>query len=127
VRFKTKLSANLICLIVAALLFETVFWLSINNLSETRKKEGSDASTSIEIVNKIDGISRRAVDIVTTCADPVQTPDPRINDENIEKLRFEFKSLSQLVKDLHVALHAGMTTQNPITSAFVCNTDGEFS
>lgn len=120
-KFKTKLSAKLICLIAGALLFETVFWLSINNLSEIQKKEASDASTSIAIVNKIDGISRRAIDIVTTCADPVQTPDPKVNDENIEKLRTEFKGLAQLVKDdtekLTIVKTAKDTAMQHVTAA----------
>lgn len=97
-QFKTNLSQKLICLIAGALLFETVFWLATNNLSEMKKHEAADASAAIAIVNKIDSISRRAVDIVTTCADPVQTPDPRINEENVEELKSEFESLSQLLK-----------------------------
>jgi len=121
VKFKSKLSPKLICLIAGALLFETVFWLSINNLSEIQKKEASDASTSIAIVNKIDGISRRAIDIVTTCADPVQTPDPKVNDENIEKLRAEFKGLAQLVKDdtekLTIVKTAEDTAMQHVTAA----------
>ena len=94
---KNKPSAKLLGLIASLLIFETIFWLAINNLNATAQKDVAEASKSIALVNKIDSISRRAVDIVSTCADPTQA-DEAVIQNNIAKLDSEFAEAAKLTE-----------------------------
>ena len=97
--FKKKPSAKLLVLIAGVLIFEAIFWLAINNLTAAGRKDGIEAAHSIALVNKIDSISRRAVDIVATGADTTQTPDERVVQNNIAKLDSEFAEAAKLTGD----------------------------
>lgn len=94
-----KLSPKLIGLIVAGLIFESVFWITIFKLGESARADAAQASNSTALVNKIDSISRRALDIVATCADPIQTPDVQVVQNNIDKLNSEIAEAEKLAEN----------------------------
>lgn len=94
---KTKLPPQLIGLIAGALIFEAVFWLTIHNLSAGAQSEAREAARSIAVSTKIESVSRLAKEILTSCADPLQTPDQRICPFNKSKLESDFGELKNLV------------------------------
>jgi len=99
VQFGKKLPPILIGLIAGAIVFESVFWLTIFKLKETARNDAAEASKCTAIVNKVDSISRLALDAVGQCAVPATVQDPADIDKIVEKLKLEFQALRKLTQD----------------------------
>lgn len=96
-RNQTKLPPKLIGLIACAILFESVFWLTIHNLNDGAKKDAEQATAARKLADKIESASSRAKDILSKNADVLQSPTQSLNTRNYAKLENDFADIKQIV------------------------------
>lgn len=92
-----KLSPKLIGLIAFALILEIACWSWIFQLNESARRDESETARCIAVVNKIDSISRLAIDTVGACATPGSEGESAPDETSLEKIGLEFQNLKTLL------------------------------